>query len=368
VAEPETFYGKYVAPGRRAGVARPSDVQKVRATLAAVNEQVAALPNAALRRMRPVIDAARMQLERDLARWLHTVEDGSLRFTAYHKRSLLLQLRESMRLIDTMTDTMSDTLATGSQAAAGMATSVLRQEVARFAAVFDGSIPSIDIPTVAHLTDQNSWLLERYRRKSGAYTAEFKKRINRQLSIGVAQRETTHELAMRLVREAGTSEGAALASQIKRMEGLFAGGQGGISVQVDTLAKQMANGLGRSAYTNAERLVRTELMHAYNQHTLTAAMDAHREDPEIMLRWDASSDRMCTLCHALDGEVVVPGQPFSSGHLKPPRHPNCRCRASEWMSHWAEVKPLGGGPGAAVVTRGGTAKETNAVLRNRRPR
>jgi SPP1 gp7 family putative phage head morphogenesis protein len=363
MAEEKKFYGKYIAPGRRVGVATPSAKAKVRAMLASVNEEVAVLPRATLRRLRPVLDAARMELERDLAKWLSTVEDGALRFTAHKKRAMLRQIREAMRVIDTIRPTMTDALTDGSKAAAGMANSTLSRELARMSAVFDGQLPTLDIPTVAHLVEKNNWLVERYERVSGAYTENFKRKIRRELSIGVAKGESVSEMSMRLAKASGRPEGKRLANQIKRMNEAMAG-NGMKGVDFAELSKEMSHGLSRSAYTDQQRIVRTELMHAYNQHELQAAIELYEEDEDVRFRWDAMADRRCVLCNELDAEVVIPGEPFSSGHLKPPRHPNCRCRASVWMDHWAEVEPLDGGPGKPIVTRGGTAKETNVVLRN----
>ena len=96
--------------------------------------------------------------------------------------------------------------------------------------------------------------------------------------------------------------------------------------------------------------------------------DWAEEQPDAMKRWDASSDRHCELCRELDGQTVGVDEPFSTGHMHGPRHPNCRCIVTPWMKGWKKVKPLRRGPSKPVVTRGGTAKETNRVIERRRRR
>lgn len=90
-----------------------------------------------------------------------------------------------------------------------------------------------------------------------------------------------------------------------------------------------------SARSSAERIVRTELVNAYNSAQLAdlEAMDA--EDTGYMKQWDAANDRrVCILCHSLDEEVVALNENFSGGVPHPPRHPHCRCAIKPWRKEW----------------------------------
>jgi SPP1 gp7 family putative phage head morphogenesis protein len=358
MAEIPQFHGKYIAPGRLVGSATKSAKAEVRALLARVTEELQALPQDAMRELIHVLRAAEAELERDLVHWLRGVDDGAYRFTAHQYRVALRQIRESLRVISTIEPAMYSVLEAGALRAAGLSNRWLSTEMARMAAAFGDDLPALDLPTIKHLIERNNWLLTRFAKQSKSYTEEVQRSIRRQLSIGVARNETTHQLTERIMRLVRGPKGAV-----------------GLAGNVENVAKEMARGLFSGPYAAARRIVRTELMNAYNAHHQRTIEDAAKENPGMMKRWDASADRHCELCAALDGEKVPPDSAFSSGHMYPPRHPNCRCLVTPWMAHWPEVTPLPpldspdarryAHPGGAVVTRGGTAKETNRALKER---
>jgi SPP1 gp7 family putative phage head morphogenesis protein len=352
--------GKYIAPGRLVGAASKSAHAQVRALLARIAEEIKELPLDTLRKIAPVLRAAQAELELDLARFLRGV-DGGERFTAHLYRTMLRQTRHSLEVIRSIQPTLVEALVEGSAGAAALSNRVLSQEIARLSAIFGGDtsgpgaepiLPRLDIPTVSKLVDRNSWLLTRYQRAAKSWTIAQQHAIRAQMSIGVAKGESVFELSVRIARLGRTGVAA---------------------VELD--AGGMAAGLFRQGYWQAERLVRTELMNAYNVYHA----DVIKENG-LKKRWDASSDRHCVLCHEVDGEVVEPDEAFSSGDHNPPLHPNCRCIVTPWDDEWPEVKPLppldtpdakrraSGPPGGAVVTRGGTAAETNRALEGRKIR
>jgi SPP1 gp7 family putative phage head morphogenesis protein len=353
------FRGKYPRPGKLVGVASKSGKAEVRRLLARIADELQDLPRNTIREFIPVLYAAQQELERDLLRWIRSVEDGAHRFTAHQYRVMLRQIRESLRVIESLHPTLLKSLQSGSIQAAGLSNQWLSREMARLSEVFGGpggTLPALDIPTLSHLAERNKWLLTRFDKASRRYTRNIKLSIRRQLSVGVARGETMNEMAIRLMR-------------------FMPGARGIGDMGAEKIAAQMAKGLFHRAYFESERIIRTELMNAYNAHHQRSIEENALIHPEMMKRWDASADRHCTLCHAVDGEIVKPDETFSSGDMYPPLHPNCRCLVTPWMSHWPEVKPLPpldtpdakrySHQGGAVVTSGGTAKETNRALRKK---
>lgn len=315
--------------------------------IARVSEEVARLPADALRQLYPVLHAARQELEHDLAQWLRTVDTGAQRFTAHHLRAMLRQVREAMRVIKTLQPAIATTLTDTALAAAGLSNVHIRFELIRLTAMFGDQLPILDLPVAVHLLDEQRWLLGRYQRAASRYTARSAAAIRAQLARGVAKGESIDQMARRLLRlrvnAAGTYRLAELGA--------------------DGLAQGMAEGLFQGRLWDAERLVRTEAMNAYNAFNQQSIARNG-----LLKRWDASPDRHCTLCHELDGELRQPDEPFSSGHFHPPYHPNCRCIVIPWSPDWPEVQPLKSGPAAPVVTRSGTARETNRIIRERTTR
>lgn len=98
----------------------------------------------------------------------------------------------------------------------------------------------------------------------------------------------------------------------------------------------------------AERIVRTEMMGAYNVYHHESMLDLEKDDPGWVGRWDAGPDlRSCPVCKSLDGQIadVLDGKEFKavwkSGkktfrttRVRPPAHPNCRCILTPWRPEW----------------------------------
>lgn len=78
----------------------------------------------------------------------------------------------------------------------------------------------------------------------------------------------------------------------------------------------------------AKRIARTELCSAYNfgqWESLRQMRESGLVD-EIEKEWiTAEDERTCPVCAGLDGEKVGHEELFSSGHLHPPAHVQCRC-------------------------------------------
>ena len=129
--------------------------------------------------------------------------------------------------------------------------------------------------------------------------------IRRQLAIGVARNETIDRMTERLRKMGGPRS-------IDSASGLFS----------------------RFRY-QAERLVRTEVMNAYNEVHHAGLELAKAQEPGIQKRWDATRDlRRCKICRGLHGKIAELDQLFDGKYRSAPAHPNCRCVIVAWHVDW----------------------------------
>lgn len=91
---------------------------------------------------------------------------------------------------------------------------------------------------------------------------------------------------------------------------------------------------------HAERLARTEVMHASN----TAALKTYSSMPDVVsgIQYDATLDvRACALCGSYDGQKFYyepkAGEKGIEDAPKLPVHPNCRCFYAPLSKSWAEL-------------------------------
>lgn len=274
-------------------------------------KEVEGLPNPVLRLLMPVLDEAERELSVALEVWLRR-EDGAARFTARKYRELLLQTRAMQRTIRKLEPVTERALRRGARAASILAASHLKTQAAQMAKLLGVSVIRMPVTQVAHFAEGSRVLMRRYKTSARRYAGQVGKDVRRQLAVGMARGESVSELTTRMMRVAprmasGTPDAA-----------------------------RMARGLFRGARADAERLVRTEVMHAYNQSGAVGIREAHQLDKGIQRKWDASLDgRICLTCRVLDDEVADVGKPFKEGGLMyPPAHPNCRCVCVAWHSTW----------------------------------
>jgi SPP1 gp7 family putative phage head morphogenesis protein len=328
MAEPsavEAYHGRYKpALGHKATTVTARARRDVRALLQQVSDDIDALPRETLRELVGPLREAQKELEQDLARWLKQAPDGAQRFTAHQYRGFLRQIREAQKAIKALDPSLVSALKSGNVKAAGLSSQWLTKEIARLSQVF-GEVRNIDFPLVTRVLDKNSWLIPRFERSAARYTAQAQDALRRQFAIGVTRGETFDQLTERIMR-------------LDKRPRSFRGLAGGKEKVVD----HMASGIFRGNVANAQRLVRTEMMNAYNAHHAASFEEASKEIGEpLKKRWDASADsRRCVMCREVDGEVVEQDEVFSFGGMHPPRHPNCRCVVIPWMSHWPEITPL----------------------------
>ena len=89
---------------------------------------------------------------------------------------------------------------------------------------------------------------------------------------------------------------------------------------IQQLSKELARRMEVS-YSNAERLIRTELNSVENRASAAAMKDAEFTHYQFMATLDR---RTCARCGERDGEIFALAD-MEQGENAPPMHPRCRC-------------------------------------------
>lgn len=292
-----------------------------------VDQSVAAVDALApglMRHVMPALVAARDELRSELTDWLQR-NGGADKFGGLQKRQLLLSLESTFDRIRELEPAMGAALSAAGAESGPLAVANLQNEIARLSAIFDGGMPAIpQLDQAAIIARGEQMLWRRFETSARRYTGSVGEDIRHQMAVGLAKGENISQLVTRIAK---------LGDPLARASGDPAADASGVA---DAM-------FGRARF-NADRLVRTELMHAYNvQHDLSieeANADLPPGEPHYMRRWDSSADRrVCALCDALDGKVAEVGGMFPGGVSSPPRHPGCRCVSVPWLERWGADWP-----------------------------
>lgn len=311
----------------------------VDALLETIAGQVAGLPQATLRALVPVLEEAEKELRRDLARWLARATNGAERFTAQHYRNALIQIQSALAAAARMEKPVAGALVAGGRAAGRLATGHLKAELEVFGQVFQHSVRPIPLEVAGIISKGDGMLMRRFATSAARYVGNVRADITRHLALGVVRGETLDQLKMRLIRLGGPRGVVALK---------------GILGQPGAEAEFISEGLFARYGSWAERLARTEVIHAYNTHAHTGLELYASEDEGALKRWDAALDRrVCLDCRDMHGRVTKVDGYFPGGYKYPPLHPNCRCAVVAWHKEWTEAEVYGRGP-ALEVPRGVT--------------
>lgn len=304
--------------------------------LEVIATEAAALPLPQVKRMQRVLAEAQKDAAAELADWLAThPKDGATRFTAAKLKQALVQLQHVQGILqERVGGALDASLKAGNARAGSLAHDHLKREVQALSKAFTGVVRPVKIAQAAALAEANSLLIPRHRNSANRYGTQITEDFRHQLAIGVAKGESFDELTSRLVRHGGPRGFVSLRGTL---------GEPG------AIGEQIAEGLFVRYRHWAERVVRTELMHAYNAHHLAALEELNAADPGYEKRWDAFFDRRtCPICKALDGVILAPEAEFRPGVPHPPAHPNDRCRITAMRKEWAEAATMVGGPATAV--------------------
>lgn len=299
----------------------------VKALLRQVNDEVAALPEAPLRALIGPMVAAERELTADLAGLVGNMGE---RYTAQALRNALLQVRSSINAVQRLRPELYGELAKAGRRGRLLATGHLQQEVAKFAIHFDKTIKPVPLIPASKIAERLH--LERFSRASSKWSTAVQSDIRRQLTIGMLRGENVGQMAARL-----TGTGARGAARVN-------------ALAAPDQAKVVSQAMWKRYQYQARRLVRTEVIHAYNEHATDQIQQLEQEDgPGWGKRWVAELDsRVCIYCRRLDGVTVGPNEDFP-GALPgaPPLHPQCRCTVVAWHRRWS------GSRGAGSVRLGG---------------
>lgn len=281
--------------------------------LGTLYEQVDHLPRPMLEALTPALAQAQREVEKDLRAWLAR-EDGAARFTTQRLRRSLVQVRRTMERIRRDLDpALMKGLRIGANAAGKLATGHVTLEMERFGAIFRSPVASaIALDEAAVLARGKQLLVHRFKASTATYSREMRARIGAELAVSKVRGETIDEMTTRL---------SSVMSKVFRGE-----------------------------RWRAERLARTETMHAYNVQHREGVLQLREHDDGIRMRWDAYFDRRtCLECLSLDGQIIDPaakGAKFTSDWVAksgkkmgrtaqvPPIHPNDRCVLVAWHRDW----------------------------------
>lgn len=287
-------------------------------------QRVDAIAPEALRALLPALRQARDELRADLYRWLATVPDGDQRFTAYQRAQALRALEATFDRLEEVQPAVAGALGLGRAETGALAVKNLEHEVQRLSSIFGGGalvLPQID--TAAVIAQGNKLLWRRHENSARRYAGSLGDDIKTRLAVSLAKGDTFSQAVARL-------RGS---PQFRQMVAVNDPGNAAAAL-ADTAFQRWRHW--------ADRLVRTENMHAYNvQHDLSIehANENRPDGDEYLRRWDASADKVtCPLCRELDRTVTTIDGVFKGGIKSPPRHPYCRCVVLAWLARWGHMK------------------------------
>jgi hypothetical protein len=292
----------------------------VKALLDQIANEVGTLDSIAVREIAPILASAEREVANDLARWLATAPNGNARFTAFQLRRVLAQLRATLDELKRIDPQVYATLRRASVTGGALAVRHVTESLSRFATRFAGSLNPIALNTAAIMAKGDKMLIPRHRTSAARYVGQVRDDIRRQLSLGMLRGETIDEMTARLAR-AGGPRGLVYTR--------------GMAGDPRARAEIISEGLFRRYRHWGERLVRTEVIGAYNIQADVAIAKAKDADDGIMRMWNAANDRrVCLECRYLDRKVTGVGQPFPGGYMSAPAHPHCRCSVVAWHRAW----------------------------------
>ena len=278
-----------------------------------VNQEVAGLGNVERKQILMALKQAEAELSVGLAEWLKKGPGAETRFTAKHYRQALAQIKGVRATWGQVGSTMADSLTKGSASSVALSYEHIREQWEKFSFVFDGELKPLPVSVAARLPKVAKGLERRYAVMGRKFSKETRQWITRQLAVGVLKGETFGQMTRRIVK---------LASPKYRNPDA-------------SLPEQMARGLINFPKAKVEKIVRTEIVSAYNRGHLESIAELAKEDKEVYKRWDSTLDRRgCVVCKGLDGEIRRPDKMFSTGIAHPPQHPYCRCTVVAWKKTW----------------------------------
>jgi len=154
-----------------------------------------------------------------------------------------------------------------------------------------------------------------------------------------ALRHVAHELLAERFESSVRTYGNGLLSELQRRLGLHLALRSSWSEMANDVAGRLERHGVQGSRWKAERIVRTELNHAYNAARQAGLEAAGETLPGVLRQWDATLDeRTSDICRGLHGQVKGMHEPWLWQGRKiehPPAHPSCRSRVIAWSQVWA---------------------------------
>jgi len=277
-----------------------------------------------LRALSVVLQQARVDAAKGLASWLKKIprDQRDKKYTIHAHRALLAELDAAIATAKKLSPAVARDLKLETREAMGAQLQQMIQLVNAGQKKFRDAIQPLRIDVASHVVAEGKTLAERHAKSADRYSGRVRATMKQELAVGLIRGESVYEIARRL--------------------------SGKLDRQMDGLSDQEIGAaygdrhFFRSRF-DAERLVRTEIVHASNEivdDTLERENDRAGDDEERggwLKKWDASMDGIvCDECADMDGEVVEAGAMFSCGLYGPPLHPNCRCSTLPWRASWGD--------------------------------
>lgn len=276
--------------------------------------EMEAIPEARLRALAPALRDAFKELKAELAA---VIGDGKEdRFTAQNYRRALLQLRPALDNLRDLEPKMVKQLVGGHRAAEDLAHQHLVDTFKFFQehghpdeTGFAKSLFPVPVRQAARVAE--TALVDFYETSARRYSESVRRDIRLQLAKSMLKGETPFQMRNRLAPKIASSipAGDATAEALSIKWGWW-----------------------------AERIVRTELVHAYATEAHAQAVELAKEEPgEWMNEWVASGHdaRECIDCRMADGTRVPVGEVFPHVLVaRSPAHPCCMCCVLTVRKDW----------------------------------
>jgi len=305
---------------------------------------VARLSDAELEQLLPILAEARDAQARDLAKWLSKVDREDKYTTAMHRQLVSTMDQSLVEMKKRLFYATKEDLQTEAKNSGLKAVAALRKAAVAGAKKFDDAATTLGLDKARLVLDNTRNLLGRHEKSAARYAGRQGDDVKKQLAIALLRGESVGSLVSRL-----SSMPMIRTDRMKDGD----------------VADAIAENRFFKSRADAERLVRTENIHAANSAQVDALNDdnerAERDpdaEPEVdedgneippedtsgseggwQKRWDATFDRLtCEYCADLDGQIVGADEAFDTDYdddvQHPPLHPNCRCAVTPWREGW----------------------------------
>jgi SPP1 gp7 family putative phage head morphogenesis protein len=234
-------------------------------------------------------------------------------------------VRDAISQIEKLNGPARDSLSRARRSSFNMARAHVSYQFEHFSQIFDGEFRPINIRVASNVLQGDRLLIRKHASSAARYSETAKEHIQRQIGVGIIKGESIEQMTSRLMGLGPTLDAAK-----------------------EITSEGVARGLLSLPRAQANRLVRTEVISAYNQYHIETMKDLSAQINEpVFKRWDSSLDaRGCDECRGLDGEIQPEGEKFSNGIEMPPAHPNCRCTVVPWMESWGKMEGQDKGTGS----------------------